>query len=95
MESFIRGYIAAVSTNPDAAWRMLTPRYQQESGGLATYRRFWRGVGTGHVLAVSADPRSLLVSYRARFDNFGTGRRTTVLQLVFDRGHYLIDGERS
>jgi eukaryotic-like serine/threonine-protein kinase len=95
MESFIRGYIAAVSTNPDAAWRMLTPRYQQESGGLATYRRFWRGVGTGHVLAVSADPRSLLVSYRARFDNFGTGRRTTVLQLVFDRGRYLIDGERS
>ena len=53
-----------------------------------------RGVGTGHVLAVSADPRSLLVSYRARFDNFGTGRRTTVLQLVFDRGRYLIDGER-
>jgi serine/threonine protein kinase len=93
MDSFIRGYVAAVSHNPDAAWKMLTPRFQVESGGLATYRRFWGGVGDGRVLAVSADPRSLVVRYRVRFDNFGTGRRPTVLKLVFDRGRYLIDRE--
>jgi hypothetical protein len=72
---------------------MLTPRFQVESGGLATYRRFWGGVGDGRVLAVSVDPRSLVVRYRVRFDNFGTGRRPTVLKLVFDRGRYLIDRE--
>ena len=31
-----------------------------------------------------ADPDTLVVSYRVRFDNFGTGRRPTVLDLVFD-----------
>ncbi len=94
MKSFIRSYIAAVSTDPDTAWKMLTPKFQRESGGLATYRDFWDGVGPGRILEVSADPRTLVASYRVRFANFGTGRRTTVLDLVFDDGRYLIDGER-
>jgi hypothetical protein len=93
MESFINRYVAALAANPDVAWRMLSPRFQRESGGLATYRTFWSGVGRGQILAISADPRSLVVSYRVRFENFGTGRRPTVLQLVFDRGRYLIDDE--
>jgi eukaryotic-like serine/threonine-protein kinase len=95
MRSFIRNYVAAVASNPDAAWQMLSPKFQQESGGLDTYRKFWSGVGSGRVLDVSADPRNLVVSYRVRFDNFGTGRRPTVLKLVFDGGRYLIDGERT
>ena len=37
MEAFIRNYVAAVATNPDAAWTMLTPRFQRESGGLSAY----------------------------------------------------------
>jgi eukaryotic-like serine/threonine-protein kinase len=93
MESFVRAYVAAVALNPDAAWRMLTPKFQRESGGLDRYRSFWKGVGRGRVLEISADPRSLVVSYRVRFENFGTGRRATVLQLVFENGQYLIDGE--
>ena len=60
--------------NPDTAWPMLTPKFQRESGGLDTYRKFWGGVGTGRILDISADPRTLVVSYRVRFDNFGTGR---------------------
>jgi serine/threonine protein kinase len=93
MESFIRDYVATVSTNPDAAIRMLTPKFQRESGGIKKYRAFWSGVGAGRILAISANPRTLIVSYRVRFDNFGTGRRPTVLTLVFDKGRYLIDGE--
>ena len=95
MTAFIRGYIAAVSSDPDTAWEMLTPRFQQQSGGLATYREFWDGVGTARILEISADPRTLVVSYRVRFANFGTGRQTTVLDLVFEDGRYLIDGERT
>ena len=95
MESFIRDYVAAVASDPEAAWRMLTPRFQRESGGLENYREFWSGVGSGRILDVYADPRNLVVSYRVRFDNFGTGRRPTVLDLVFDGGRYLIDGERT
>jgi serine/threonine protein kinase len=95
MESFIRDYVAAVGSDPRAAWQMLSPKFQRESGGFDTYRSFWSGVGTGQVLDVSADPRTLVVTYRVRFDNFGTGRRPTVLDLVFDRGRYLINGERT
>jgi eukaryotic-like serine/threonine-protein kinase len=95
MESFIRRYVAALGSDPETAWHMLTPRFQRESGGLDTYRKFWSGVGRGHLLEITADPHDLVVSYRVRFDNFGTGRRPTVLELVFHDGHYLIDGERT
>jgi serine/threonine protein kinase len=93
MKDFIRGYVAAISSDPDTAWQMLTPKFQRESGGLDTYREFWGGVGNGEVLEVGADPENLVVNYRVRFDNFGTGERPTVLQLVYDDGRYLIDGE--
>ncbi len=93
MESFVRGYVDAVSSDPAIAWTMLTPKFQRESGGLATYTKFWSGVGDGTVLSMAADPDSLVVRYRVRFENFGTGRRPTVLQLVLDQGRYLIDGE--
>jgi eukaryotic-like serine/threonine-protein kinase len=95
MESFIRDYVAAVASDPDRAWPMLTPKFQRESGGLDTYRKFWSGVGRGKILAISADPRNLVVSYRVRFDHFGTGRRPTVLDLAFDDGTYRIDGEHT
>jgi eukaryotic-like serine/threonine-protein kinase len=93
MKDFIRGYVAAISADPDTAWQMLTPKFQRESGGLNTYREFWGGVGNGEVLEVGADPENLVVNYRVRFDNFGTGERPTVLQLVYDDGRYLINGE--
>ena len=95
MEAFIRDYVAAISTDPDTAWTMLTPKFQRESGGLANYRDFWSGVGNGEVLEVSADPQSLVVSYRVRFDNFGTGQRPTVLSLAYDGSGYRIDGEQT
>lgn len=93
MESFVRDYVATVSANPAASWKMLSPNFQRQSGPITKYRTFWRGVGNGRVLAISANARSLIVSYRVRFDNFGTGRRPTVLKLVFSNGRYLIDGE--
>jgi hypothetical protein len=95
MESFVRAYVAAVGSNPDAAWQMLTPKFQRESGGLDRYRKFWGGVGRGRIRDISADPDSLVVSYRVRFQNFGTGRRPTVLDLAFDNGRYRIDGEHT
>lgn len=95
MEAFIREYVAAIATDPDTSWKMLTPKFQRASGGLDTYRSFWGGVGDGQILDISADPANLVVSYRVRFDNFGTGRRPTVLDLVYDDGRYLIDGERT
>ena len=95
MRRFVRGYVAAVGSDPARAWTMLTPKFQRESGGVEKYRAFWDGVGQGTTWSIKADPRSLVVSYHVRFDHFGTGERPTVLQLRYDDGRYRIDGEFS
>ena len=93
MESFIRDYVRTVGEDPSVSWKMLTPKFQRESGGFDTYRKFWDSATNGRVLHISANPRSLVVSYQVHFDNFKNGPGPTVLQLVFDQGRYLIDGE--
>jgi hypothetical protein len=95
IETFIRDYVAAVASDPDRAYQMLTPKFQSESGGLDHYRQFWDKATNGRVLSISADPRNLTVSYQVRFDNFDNGPGPTVLDLKFDNGRYLIDGERT
>ena len=95
MRSFVRGYVAAVSSDPASAWPMLTPKFQRQSGGFVAYRRFWGRVGPGRILDITADPDTLVVSYHVDFEHFGTGRRPTVLKLAFRDGHYLIAGERT
>jgi hypothetical protein len=95
MESFIREYVAAVADDPDRAWTMLTPKFQRESGGLDHYRKFWDRATNGQVRSITADPASLSVSYQVHFDDFHNGPGPTVLDLTFEDGHYLIDGERT
>jgi eukaryotic-like serine/threonine-protein kinase len=95
IESFIRSYVATVSDDPDKAWTMLTPKFQRESGGLDQYREFWDRATDGRVLSISADPEDLTVSYQVHFDNFDNGPGPTVLDLAYEDGRYLIDGEHS
>ncbi len=95
IESFIRDYVSTVADDPAAAWKMLSPKFQQESGGFDTYRRFWDSATNGEVLSISPDPKNLTVSYQVHFDNFHNGPGPTVLDLSFENGHYLIDGERT
>jgi hypothetical protein len=95
IDRFIRGYVAAVSSDPSRSWTMLTRKFQRESGGWETYRAFWSGKTNGQVLRVEPDPENLTVTYWVTFDNFGDGSRPTVLDLTFDDGTYRIDGERT
>lgn len=95
MKSFIGDYVATVGSDPDAAWQMLTPKFQVESGGIESYRKFWGPATNGRVVSISANPQNLSVSYQVRFDNFDNGPGPTVLDLKFEDGRYLIDGERS
>jgi hypothetical protein len=95
MKSFIRDYVAAVSTDPDTSWKMLTPKFQRESGGIETYRNFWGSATNGRVLSIEANPENLSVSYQVRFDGIRNGPGPTVLDLRFEDGRYLIDGERT
>jgi serine/threonine protein kinase len=95
METFIRDYVSAVSADPSTSWQMLTPKFQQESGGFDTYRAFWDRATNGRVTSISTNPDNLTVSYQVRFDNFNNGPGPTVLDLVFEDGRFLIDGERT
>jgi serine/threonine protein kinase len=95
IDSFIRGYVDAVSTDPAKSWQMLTPKFQQESGGFDKYSAFWEPATNGRVTSISPDPDNLTVSYQVHFDNFDNGPGPTVLDLTFEDGRYLIDGERT
>ena len=95
MKAFIRTYVRTVGDNPDAAWTMLTPRFQRASGGFAKYHAFWDAATNGRVLSIQANPDDLMVSYQVHFDDFDNGPGPTVLQLVYKDGRYLIDAESS
>lgn len=95
IKAFIEDYVSAVAEDPATSWPMLTPKFQDESGGFTKYQDFWDDATDGRVLRISANPDNLSVSYQVRFDNFNNGPGPTVLDLTFDDGKYLIDGERS
>ncbi len=95
MKSFIQDYVTTVAEDPSKSWQMLTPKFQQESGGFEKYQSFWDAATNGRLLSIEANPDNLSVSYQVRFDNFDNGPGPTVLDLVFEDGRYLIDGERS
>ena len=89
-----RGLIA-VGEDPAQAWPMLTARFQRQSGGFATYRRFWAPARNGTVTDIQADPATLGVTYRPHFDHWRNNANPTILVLVFRDGHYLIDAEHT
>ena len=95
IETFINDYVDAVSTDPSKSWQMLTPKFQEESGGFDKYNAFWGPATNGRVVSISPDPDNLTVSYQVRFDNFDNGPGPTVLDLKYENGRYLIDGERT
>jgi hypothetical protein len=94
MTSFVEDYVATAASDPARAFAMLTPAFQERSGGLKGYEGFWGEVSTAEVLSVSADPEKLEVTYDYRYVRPGGPREETVtLRLTFEDGAYLIDGE--
>jgi hypothetical protein len=95
MRDFIDDYIATASSDPAAAFDMLTPAFQDESNGLSGYEEFWGDVRSAKILDVSADPETLEVSYTYRYNRPGDGpvEDDVVLRLTFEDGTYLIAQE--
>jgi serine/threonine protein kinase len=95
MTSFIRNYIETAVSDPESAFQMLTPEFQQASHGLQGYLSFWDQVRSAKILSVSADPEALQVSYRYRYVKPGGPTEDDVtLELSFKDGTYLIAGEQ-
>lgn len=95
MEAFIEDYLALVVRDPEAAFEMLTPGYQDVSNGIDGYRGFWDTVTSTKLDSVQADPDRMVVDYRYTYVVRGEGRRTEDVSLrleLTDDGRYLIAG---
>jgi serine/threonine protein kinase len=95
MTDFVTTYLDTVVENPRKAWRMLTPSFQEESGGFGQYNGFWRDFESATVTAIGADPATGVVSYTVEYTKKGGGGFEDVVELrLEDAGEsFLIAGE--
>ncbi len=99
MEQFIGDYLSTAAADPATGYTMLTPAFQQESGGLEGYRSFWDTVESAELQAIQADPDALTVAYTVAYemDSSGPGSGDSTddvnLTLAFDDGDYKIADE--
>jgi hypothetical protein len=95
MKSFVATYLDTAVTNPSAAFAMLTPAFQEHSGGLDGYEQFWGEVRKTQLREVSADPGSLEVRYTYRYWRSSGGPVTddVALRLEYADGTYRIAEE--
>lgn len=96
MENFMEDYLATAPSDPETAFSMLTPEFQEASGGIEGYRGFWDTIETADLVAFSADPEALTVSYTVEYQKVDGGEKVTDdvgLALVYEDGTYRIAGE--
>jgi eukaryotic-like serine/threonine-protein kinase len=96
MESFIEDYLSLVTRDPEAAFEMLTPEFQEDSGGIEGYRGWWDTVSNTKLISVEAHPETMVVDYRYSYVVRGEGPETDDVSLRLEHtedGRYLIAGE--
>jgi hypothetical protein len=99
MEQFIGDYLSTAAADPAAGYTMLTPGFQQQSGGIEGYRSFWDTVDSAQLQSIQADPQSLSVDYTVAYQmdssgpESGTSTDSVSLTLAFQDGTYKIAAE--
>ncbi len=97
MEAFVTDYLATVTSDPKSAWEMLTPEFQEASGGFGQYKRFWGTVESASVVSIEADADALTVSYVVEYTmkkgEEDTRQDEVTLQLEQNGDGYLIADE--
>lgn len=95
MDDFMTNYLATVTTDPEAAFEMLTPEFQAASGGYQGYIGYWGTVRSASLAAIESNPSDRTVSYTVNYV-MKTGREVTEnirLQLQQEDDRFLIAGE--
>ena len=105
LAEFAEDYVDTAAGDPEEGFALLTPAYQDASGGLEGYRGFWERVSDARISTVQADPDALTVTYAYTYVVDGDGgedddgarqvAETVRLQLVRDGDELLIDGAES
>ena len=95
MQTFVEDYLAAVTSDPRAAWAQLTPDFQAASGNFGQYQRFWNTIESARLVSADPDPENGTISYRVEYQRTdGTSTTDAVtLQLEGSDGDYRIAGE--
>ena len=87
MADFVRTYLDTVVEDPAAAFGMLTPRFQEASGGIGGYRGFWDKVKAVKLRDLQADPDTMLVDYEYTYRLRSAGKRTETVRLRLEYAH--------
>jgi eukaryotic-like serine/threonine-protein kinase len=95
MESFVEEYLATVTTDQQASWEMLTPEFQDASGGFGQYQKFWRGFTSADLLTSEADPDSMQIGYTVQYQRTDGSELQDQVTLTLEGtdGAFLIAGE--
>ncbi|MBL0749679.1 serine/threonine-protein kinase [Nocardioides baculatus] len=95
VQALLQDYFSLVTSDPEASFDMLTPAFQEASGGFGRYSGFWSTIRSARVSDVRVDAQSLTTTYT--IDYVTTSGRTTTsqgrLQLVRQGNGYLIAAE--
>lgn len=96
MSAFASSYVDTAAADPAAGFAMLTPAYQDESGGLSGYEGFWgnvKRVSDFEVTGTDTDAMTVSYTYRYQLQRGGPTTDDVTLQLeLTDDGSYLIAG---
>ena len=95
MDAFVTTYLATVTSDPEAAFEMLTPEFQEASGGYDGYIGYWGTVRSASPSVIESNPSDRTVGYTVNYV-MKTGRQVTEnvrLQLQQQDDEFLIAGE--
>lgn len=95
MEQFITDYLATAPQDSRATFQQLTPAFQEDSGFYEGYDGFWSTIESASVSAVSADAKSLVVTYTVDYVKTDGSQSSddVQLQLVRSGEGFQIDSE--
>ena len=95
MQAFVQGYFSQVTSDPESTFDMLTPQFQDDSGGYARYAGFWSTIASATPYDIVADPRALTTSYTVDYVTKSGRTVTQQVQLQLEKvgDQYLIAGE--
>ncbi len=95
MKQFVTTYLATVTSDDHATFRMLTPAFRAASGGFHGYDRFWSTIASATPSNMVADPAGLTVTYDVAYVKVAGGHSTDhrTLHLVKSGSSYLINGD--
>lgn len=95
VRKFVEDYFATVTSDPRAAFAMLTPEFQAESGGYEGYSGFWSTIESARPSKITVDKDAMTASYTIDYVTTSGDTKTqqVTLQLAKQGEEYLIAGE--